>query len=216
VSGKLVVLDTSNNRVLIWNAIPTASGTPADVVLGQKDFTHCLANDETGTGAPIAPTAKTLALPVDAASDGTRLFVVDFGNHRVLVWNAIPTTSQTPADYVLGQSALTTNVSAGGRYGLAQPACLSSNGNQLLVTDSGNNRVLGWNQVPTTSGVGPDFVLGQSDFAHVTANDDSQVNVVGPNPTARTVWRPFGVSILDDRIMVTDQNNSRHLVYMSQ
>src|SRR5579863_8468090 len=35
----LVVADTDNNRVLIWNPIPTANGTPATVVLGQKDFT---------------------------------------------------------------------------------------------------------------------------------------------------------------------------------
>src|SRR5262249_8678624 len=34
----LAVADTGNNRVLIWNSIPTANGRPADVVIGQKDF----------------------------------------------------------------------------------------------------------------------------------------------------------------------------------
>jgi hypothetical protein len=37
--SKLVVSDSTNNRVLIWNSIPTANGVPADVVLGQPDFT---------------------------------------------------------------------------------------------------------------------------------------------------------------------------------
>ena len=38
-NGKLFVADTQNNRVLIWNSIPTQNGAAADVVLGQKDFT---------------------------------------------------------------------------------------------------------------------------------------------------------------------------------
>jgi len=37
---KLVIADTDNNRVLVWNRIPTNNGTPADVVIGQSDFTH--------------------------------------------------------------------------------------------------------------------------------------------------------------------------------
>ena len=38
-NGKLYVADTQNNRILIWNHIPTANGTAADVVLGQPNFT---------------------------------------------------------------------------------------------------------------------------------------------------------------------------------
>ncbi len=36
--GKLFVADTFNNRVLIWNSIPTSNGKAADVVVGQPDF----------------------------------------------------------------------------------------------------------------------------------------------------------------------------------
>ena len=35
----LVVADTDNNRVLIWNTIPTTIDQPADIVLGQTNFT---------------------------------------------------------------------------------------------------------------------------------------------------------------------------------
>ena len=35
----LAVADTSNNRVLLWNTIPTQMDQKADVVIGQKDFT---------------------------------------------------------------------------------------------------------------------------------------------------------------------------------
>ena len=37
-NGKLVVTDSENHRVLIWNALPTANGQPADLVLGQADM----------------------------------------------------------------------------------------------------------------------------------------------------------------------------------
>ena len=34
-----MVADTDNNRVLIWNSIPTTNGANADLVLGQDNFT---------------------------------------------------------------------------------------------------------------------------------------------------------------------------------
>ena len=37
-TGKIFVVDQGNNRVLIWNKLPSNNGVPADLVLGQKDF----------------------------------------------------------------------------------------------------------------------------------------------------------------------------------
>src|SRR5689334_4671141 len=39
VNGKLIIADQQADRVLIWNTVPTSSGTPADIVLGQSNFT---------------------------------------------------------------------------------------------------------------------------------------------------------------------------------
>jgi WD40 repeat protein len=36
---RLFVTDLGYNRVLIWNSIPTQNNQPADVVVGQPDFT---------------------------------------------------------------------------------------------------------------------------------------------------------------------------------
>jgi len=33
-----MVADTQNNRVLIWNSIPTQNNQPADLVLGQPNL----------------------------------------------------------------------------------------------------------------------------------------------------------------------------------
>lgn len=89
----LFVSDTRNNRVLIWNSIPTMNYQPADVVVGQSDFVSNYSN----VGA------TGLCWPMGVFSDGEHLFISDAGNHRVLIWNHIPTTNGEPADVVLGQ-----------------------------------------------------------------------------------------------------------------
>ena len=35
----LFVADTQNNRVMVWNTLPTKNNQPADFVLGQPNFT---------------------------------------------------------------------------------------------------------------------------------------------------------------------------------
>ena len=93
---RLVVADTNNNRVLIWNSIPGTNRQPADVVLGQKDFkTNFVARP---------PTASSLLGPQGVWIQGNQLFVADSQNHRVLIWNSIPTSNAKPADFVLGFS----------------------------------------------------------------------------------------------------------------
>ena len=94
---KLIVSDSENNRVLIWNSIPTENGQAADVVLGQADFDNCDEN----RGSTVA--ADTLYQPTGLWSDGTRLVVQDSDNSRTLIWNTFPTSNGQPADLVLGQ-----------------------------------------------------------------------------------------------------------------
>jgi hypothetical protein len=135
--GKLFVADTNNNRVLVWNAIPTANRAAADLVLGQPDMT---------SSAPAAPSARTLSSPraVHVDADG-RLYVVDAGNNRVLYWNAIPTQSQAPADGVIGQPALDAGLANNGGLGartLQDPNDVLAAGDRVYVADMGNNRIL--------------------------------------------------------------------------
>ena len=59
---RLVVADLQQNRVLIWNTWPTASGQPADLVLGQPTFT----SNATGTSA-AAMSGPAGVLIVDGA-----------------------------------------------------------------------------------------------------------------------------------------------------
>ena len=107
-NGKLYVADTQNNRVLIFNRIPTSNGAAADVVLGQPNASTFVQPDLTQQQNDV--TAKLLLNPVAVSSDGVRLFVTDLGYNRVLIWNSIPGTNQQPADIALGQPDLTSSV----------------------------------------------------------------------------------------------------------
>ncbi|MCX6117952.1 MAG: hypothetical protein NT027_10445 [Proteobacteria bacterium] len=74
----LFVSDASNNRVLIWNSIPTASGTAATGVFGQPDFVASSANSG-------GYSATSLYAPYGLTGDGTKLFIGDINNYRILV-----------------------------------------------------------------------------------------------------------------------------------
>lgn len=163
-NDKLVVADNANNRILIWNTIPAANGVAADLVIGQQNFDTCLPNDSTGTGVSGTPEATTLNNPGGIWTDGTRLLVADTGNHRILLWNTLPTTNGQAADVVLGQVDMTTAAAALSQSGLNSPKSLTSNGNQIVVADSGNARVLVWNAFPATNNAPADVVIGQDDF----------------------------------------------------
>ncbi|WP_455200283.1 hypothetical protein [Kaarinaea lacus] len=165
---KLVVADNVNQRVLIWNAIPTADGAAADIVIGQQNFDNCLPNDSDGDGVTDLPTASTLSNPGGIWTDGVRLLVADTGNHRVLLWNSFPTSNGQAADVVLGQTDMTMATAELSQSGLDSPKSVTSNGNQVVVADSGNVRVLVWNTIPASNKPDADRVIGQADFTSNT------------------------------------------------
>jgi hypothetical protein len=109
--GKFFVADKSNNRVLIWNSMPTTNGQAADLVLGQERMTNKTAN----RGGGVVASSNTLSAPYGLAcySVGSvaMLFVSDSGNHRVLVWNDVSSAGiGADANQVLGQADFTSVV----------------------------------------------------------------------------------------------------------
>jgi len=196
-NGKLFVADTQNNRVLIFNQIPTANGAAADLVVGQPNLTSAIQPDLTQQQA--GTNASSLLNPVSATSDGTRLYIADLGNNRVLIYDKIPTTNGVAADVEVGQpdmisniadNAFTTYTNSAGltqespilctipvlngndvngnptyppecNYTLSFPRFALSDGQRLFISDSGNDRVLIFEQVPTQNAQAADIVIGQ-------------------------------------------------------
>ncbi|MDZ4676065.1 MAG: hypothetical protein SGI74_01030 [Oligoflexia bacterium] len=196
---RLYVSDFSNNRVLIWNSIPTQNGQPADLVLGQPNMT-------TGT---IGGGSQGLQTPVGITIAQNKLFVTDYENSRVLIWNSLPTQNQQPADVVVGQTTMAGVASAGTRVRFNHPTGTAFDGQRLYVRDRLNNRILIWNSLPTVSQQAADLVLGQSNFSSITANAGTTVNALGfDNPIALT-------SVDGKRLMAVDANNNRLLIWNS-
>lgn len=82
--GRLVVADTADNRVLIWQALPRAGAfAPADAVVGQPDFAG------NGENRWRAVERDTLCWPYGVHLHRGRLAIADSGNNRVMIW-AIP------------------------------------------------------------------------------------------------------------------------------
>jgi uncharacterized protein (TIGR03437 family) len=190
-NGKLYVADTQNNRVLIYNHIPTTNGVAADVVLGQPNFTTFVQIDITQQNTEAA--ANNMLNPVSVTSDGTRLYVTDLGFNRILIWNSIPSGNAAPADVVVGQPDMAssaannafsvdsssvehpvlcpvsngTDANSNPTYPSVCNATLNfprfalSDGTRLFVADGGNDRVLEFAQIPTQNGASADVILGQ-------------------------------------------------------
>ncbi|AEI51951.1 hypothetical protein [Runella slithyformis] len=163
--NKLIVADTGQNRVFIWNQVPQNEYTIPDVVLGQTDTT------DTGRNAGHEVSGNTLQYPSGVWSDGQRLVVADAWNHRVLIWHQFPTQHGQVADVVVGQPDFTQNqpnVKGIGTPPSAQslnwPYGVFSDGQKLWIADTGNRRVLFYEQFPTQNFALADGVIGKPGF----------------------------------------------------
>ncbi|MCP4928819.1 MAG: hypothetical protein GY918_07160, partial [Gammaproteobacteria bacterium] len=152
----VLISDSENHRVLGYEGFPLSafsSAVDADKVIGQnafdEKFTGCSASQfNAPSGVTITPSGK--------------LFVADTGHHRVLLFNTIPSAVQglIDADLVIGAGSLTNCNASSAQLGLKRPTGVWSDGDILIVADTGNNRVLIWNELPTVAGALPDVVLG--------------------------------------------------------
>jgi hypothetical protein len=221
----IAVADTDNNRVLIWSKIPTSNGVPADVVVGQADFTH---NSIPGGNVP---NAKSMRGPQGVWIQNGKLFVADTQNHRVLIFNSIPTANGAAADLVLGQKSLTSfvepdltkNSNDATPSSMSSPVSVTSDGVRLYVADLGHNRVLIWNSIPIANATAADVVVGQPDLTSALANNSSKLCPSNGTATDNTPTYPkfceatmdFPRFALSDgrRLFVADGGNDRVLVY---
>jgi uncharacterized protein (TIGR03437 family) len=238
----LAVADTDANRVLIWNHIPSSNDQPADVVVGQANFTTASLPGDT-------PNAKTLRGPEGVWIQNGQLFIADTQNNRVLIYNHIPTTNGVAADVVLGAPNFTTYVNPDISQQLTgatastmlSPVSVSSDGTRLVVSDLGFNRVLIFNHIPTTNGAAADVALGQPDLVSSISNNaytgtaassstdttDKEVpllctvsngtdlygNPTYPNGCNATLSFPRYGLIAGNRLVIADGGNDRVLVW---
>jgi sugar lactone lactonase YvrE len=205
-------LVTGDNRVLEFNGSLLADAV-ADRVFGQADFTGKSCNRYAPPDVvPLSPSAGSLCLPMDAATDSSgNLYVVDRNNVRVLVYRS-PLTDPV-ADVVLGQGRFDTDVpNSRDRRGMVLPQGLavdrSVSPNRLYVMDAGNQRVLGWrdaegfyNGAPADLAI--EGLLVRNNFVRAGLAVDSRGNLYVPEVERQRVLEldsPFETDTRPDRI----------------
>lgn len=150
-NGNLYVGDDFNNRVMVFAGIPSANGASAAYALGQPDLTAV------GPGA----SSTTMFGPGGPVASGGCLYVSEFNNNRVSIYNALPSGSPGTITTVLGQ----VNKANGGpgacdAVGMDVPEAVWAVGGKIIVPDGNHNRVLIWNRTPTVDGTPADLVFG--------------------------------------------------------
>jgi uncharacterized protein (TIGR03437 family) len=209
-SGNLWVADAGNNRVLRFNASALnagASNPAADLVIGQANFT---------SNSAAGYTLQSLTVieePTGIAFDSTgNLYVSEsLGNQngRVLVYLAPLYTGELALRIVGAPATSPTGKVNNLQIGSGSGAIAVVN-NQLLVTDSTNNRILLY---PPLAQWGMDMdsepaaaVIGQTDL------NSGSVNSGQPDPSATSLQFPSAVAFSGTELFIADTNNHRVIV----
>jgi hypothetical protein len=209
---RLFVADRDNHRVLIWNTIPTTDNAPPDVVLGQPDFESVTLNNSGVKTAPAQISSRGLSAPWDVYAKGGKLYVADSGNHRVLVWDTIPTANFTPANWVLGQPNMVTGTTVAcntanrtnGRTLNAPQGVHVDDGGYIYVSDTANHRVLVWTSAISSNNAQAAIVLGDANMTAACALEAV---------SATSLSSPSGIYVSGNDIFVADRNFNRVLRY---
>ncbi|MBI4446233.1 MAG: hypothetical protein HY645_10030 [Acidobacteria bacterium] len=141
---RIVVADTNNDRILIWNSFPTQNGVPADLVLlGRRGM------------IPREVTKIQFWWPWGVWTDGQKLVVTSTRGPGILIWNQFPTQDNQPADILLR---------GGGKMGT--PRHITSDGRSLIVGDhdarvegQGEGGSFFWKTFPTADDQPFDFFM---------------------------------------------------------
>lgn len=160
----VLVADTENDRILIWNSFPTQNGQEADIVLQ--------GSEERGID-----TRGNILWPWAVWTDGHKVVVASTGSGQVLIWNAFPTENNQPPDIILKLKEFGT------------PRSIGSDGKHLVVGDHnayGRDRgTFFWKTFPTRDDQSPDFLI--RDPGKIGAGQQPEDGV----PPGQVLWSGF-------------------------
>jgi sugar lactone lactonase YvrE len=211
-AGNLYIADGSFSRILEYNTPVSSGNTTPNAALGQANFTSSACNS-TGVGA------MGLCLPSGVAiDDNGSLYAADLGNNRVVQYTQ--PLVKPAASLVLGQMVLNQNgVNITKPDGLYRPLSVvvdtTSSPNHIYLSDTNNNRVLGWASLPQFKYAGPpDLIIGQPNTFAGGCNQN-QIDASGNSlPSASTLCLPNGLAIdPGGNLYVADSGNFRVLEY---
>lgn len=206
---RVYISDSRNHRVLGWRDVNTyQTGDPPEIVLGQPTIERT---------SPLGIGSAGFNRPVGIAADPAtgKVFVADYGNHRVLRFPDPFSGAPLEPDAVFGQpdfESRTANPAGVGRSSMSNPlAVVFDAAGNLWVSDAGNHRVLRYPRaVFETEARLPDVVVGQRNFISGAPN-------AGAGATALSglgLNTPWGLAFdQQGNLFVADYNNARVLKF---
>ncbi len=198
VNARLYVADTGNNRAVIYNTTSIVNGQAAANVLGQANFT---------TSSALASQNRMFAPQgIGINTSGTRAYVADTANHRVLVFDTTVITDGENAINVLGQPDFVSASDNITQDGMNQPNAIAHDAanNRLYVAESGGSGVKVFNIATITNGEPAVNILGQPDFESGSGFADTGVTS-----------SPEGVyyDSTNNRTYVSDTGSNRIMIF---
>ena len=211
--GILMVADTGNNRVMVYEPPPSMScqnGAVSPVgLIGQDNYDRAAPNDG---GGPL-PNNLSSPMSVFWSQRRGRLLVADQLNHRVLAYPLaarpeLKNINRPTATEVWGQRAMMTKDSGAGDSGLNLPRWVIENQegqDWIAVSDTNNARVLIYDgNTPYKVGraTQASHVLGQPSFVEMKNGTGlDQLN------------QPLGMRLGQGLAFLADQGNHRILIF---
>jgi sugar lactone lactonase YvrE len=197
---RLWIADTGNRRILFYHAIPTENYAPADKVIGKPTFT----TRDYNNNEPIWPYS------IKINSKG-QMAVADTQFYRVLVWNKKENAFSKPADIIIGQD----NFDACGQnqfrltpeantLNWTYDACFYKDG--ILVNDTGNSRILKFDEIPSKNNALASTLIGREDF---NTSSEFKGNMHGTNSA---IYWPFSITTEGDTLFIADTGNHRIVI----
>lgn len=218
-SGQLFVADSWNNRVMIYDPYGYEDGEDAVDQIGQPTFM--------GTGENAQSVGQNgFNFPSVTEFDTVhhRLFVADYQNERVLVYNLNDDNElvDETADNVLGQSSFTSiDMGAcpwvGGvpnqhslcfGEGIFGGLAYDSVNDRLFVTDGASSRIMIFDTASITNGEDAVGMIGQDDWDNGDCNS-------GTGTSAATLCLAGNIALDAEKhvLYAVDTNNNRVLQY---
>ncbi len=140
---KVCVADAGNNRIMVWNSLPTSNGTPCDYILGQTN--HLLSDHNQSL---YWPRANTVNMPYALAANDQWLLAADTANSRVIAWHVDDLETGCAARALFAQNNFHDKGDnrwlPAGADTICWPYGMQLQGDTLVLADSGNNRVSLW------------------------------------------------------------------------
>ncbi|MCU1233464.1 MAG: repeat containing protein, partial [Candidatus Solibacter sp.] len=151
-NNRLFIADGGNDRVLVFNTIPTQNGATADLVIGQIGGSVNQASDA----------ADSLRTPMSLAWDGTNLYVSDSYNRRITVYSM----GENTVPYAGVRNSASLDIVARGRVTLAGGI---QAGDVIKINIGGTTSI---------DSTGASTVTGGSDYSYTVLKDDTLSTIV--------------------------------------